>query len=142
MEDSDDVRRIPGRGFAFPQAVDINNWYLGFNWLDPVVGKGDTPEQRGEEPQAAPGDLDRDRLGGAIRIFPAKGGVAAMARCRRASSVRASSRREASTGDAPRVNGQPVRRPSRMPGACSPEPATPTAATTPTGKPLVLNYDF
>ena len=34
------------RGFSFPQTTDINNWYLGFNWLDPVIGKGDTPEQQ------------------------------------------------------------------------------------------------
>ena len=47
MEDSDEVKRqYEAKGFAFPQVTDINNWYLGFNWLDPVVGKGDTPEQQ------------------------------------------------------------------------------------------------
>jgi ABC-type transport system substrate-binding protein len=25
---------------------DANNWYMGFNWLDPVVGMGATPEQQ------------------------------------------------------------------------------------------------
>lgn len=29
----------------FPTAVEANIWYLGFNWLDPVLGAGKTPEQ-------------------------------------------------------------------------------------------------
>jgi len=33
------------RSFRFRTSVDPNSWYIGFNWLDPVVGKGDTPEQ-------------------------------------------------------------------------------------------------
>lgn len=28
-----------------PTTVETATWYMGFNWLDPVVGKGDTPEQ-------------------------------------------------------------------------------------------------
>ena len=28
-----------------PTMLEISNWYIGFNWLDPVVGKGETPEQ-------------------------------------------------------------------------------------------------
>ena len=47
MEDSEEVRKsYEERGFSFPQTTDINNWYMGFNWLDPVVGKGDTPERQ------------------------------------------------------------------------------------------------
>jgi len=34
------------RGFKLPTTVETQNWYMGFNWLDPVVGKGDTPEQQ------------------------------------------------------------------------------------------------
>lgn len=30
----------------FPQTVEASNTYFGFNWLDPVVGEGNTPEQR------------------------------------------------------------------------------------------------
>jgi len=33
------------RGFHLPTTVETQSWYLGFNWLDPVVGGGDTPEQ-------------------------------------------------------------------------------------------------
>lgn len=30
----------------FPTTVETTNWYMGFNWLDPIVGKGDTPAQQ------------------------------------------------------------------------------------------------
>jgi ABC-type transport system substrate-binding protein len=33
------------KGIKLPTTIEANNWYIGFNWLDPVVGKGDTPEQ-------------------------------------------------------------------------------------------------
>jgi ABC-type transport system substrate-binding protein len=33
------------RRLQFPKAFEANNQYLGFNWLDPVVGAGSTPEQ-------------------------------------------------------------------------------------------------
>lgn len=28
------------KGFRFPRAIEPINWYIGFNWWDPVVGKG------------------------------------------------------------------------------------------------------
>ena len=34
------------RGFRFPTVADGGYWYVGFNWLDPVVGRGETPAQR------------------------------------------------------------------------------------------------
>lgn len=34
------------RGIQLPSTVEAQMQYLGFNWLDPVVGKGDTPEQQ------------------------------------------------------------------------------------------------
>jgi ABC-type transport system substrate-binding protein len=33
------------RGIQLPSTVEAQMQYLGFNWLDPVVGRGDTPEQ-------------------------------------------------------------------------------------------------
>ncbi len=33
------------RGIQLPTTVEPNSWYMGFNWLDPVVGKGATPEE-------------------------------------------------------------------------------------------------
>lgn len=44
--DSPDKARLYGdRKLYFPQTTEANLWYIGFNWLDPVVGKGKTPEQ-------------------------------------------------------------------------------------------------
>jgi ABC-type transport system substrate-binding protein len=34
------------KGFRFPRAVDITNWYIGFNQWDPVVGRGKTPAEQ------------------------------------------------------------------------------------------------
>lgn len=33
-------------GIQLPSTVETSNWYMGFNWLDPVVGRGDTPAQQ------------------------------------------------------------------------------------------------
>lgn len=33
-------------GIQLPTSVEAQNYYLGFNWLDPVVGRGDTPAQQ------------------------------------------------------------------------------------------------
>ena len=34
------------RGIQLPTTVETQSYYLGFNWKDPVVGAGDTPERR------------------------------------------------------------------------------------------------
>lgn len=34
------------RGIQLPTTVEATIYYFGFNWLDPVVGQGDTPEQQ------------------------------------------------------------------------------------------------
>ena len=41
----DKARKYREHGIKLPTTVETANWYMGFNWLDPVVGKGDTPEQ-------------------------------------------------------------------------------------------------
>lgn len=38
-------REYREKKLQFPRSVEANNWYLGFNWLDPVVGAGKTPEE-------------------------------------------------------------------------------------------------
>ena len=37
---------IRDHGVQMVSTLEPNNWYIGFNMLDPVVGKGDTPEQQ------------------------------------------------------------------------------------------------
>ncbi|MGE8677293.1 MAG: ABC transporter substrate-binding protein [Achromobacter marplatensis] len=44
-DSQDKARQYRERGIRLPTTVETANWYMGFNWLDPVVGKGDTPEQ-------------------------------------------------------------------------------------------------
>ena len=45
--DSADKRALyEERELVFPETVEANLWYLGFNWLDPVVGEGKTPEEK------------------------------------------------------------------------------------------------
>jgi ABC-type transport system substrate-binding protein len=39
------ARLFEERAIRMPRTFEISNWYLGFNWLDPVVGAGGTPEQ-------------------------------------------------------------------------------------------------
>ena len=36
------AREFNEKGFRFPRTIEPTNWYLGFNWLDPVIGKGKT----------------------------------------------------------------------------------------------------
>ncbi len=36
------AREFAAKGFRFPRTIEPTNWYLGFNWLDPVIGKGKT----------------------------------------------------------------------------------------------------
>ncbi|MCR2157814.1 hypothetical protein NSX53_23780, partial [Salmonella enterica] len=44
-DSQDKARKYAEHGIRLPTTVETANWYRGFNWLDPVVGKGDTPEQ-------------------------------------------------------------------------------------------------
>ena len=63
------------RGFQFPLSTDITNWYLGFNMLDPVVGRGKTPEEQAKHRklrQAISIAIDWEE--GYGRIFQNKGG--------------------------------------------------------------------
>jgi oligopeptide transport system substrate-binding protein len=55
---SDDMR---AQGIVLTTSVATSSMYMGFNWLDPLVGGAD-PKRR-ERAQAAPGDLDRHRPG-------------------------------------------------------------------------------
>lgn len=44
-DSQDKARKYAEQGIRLPTTVETANWYMGFNWLDPVVGKGGTPEQ-------------------------------------------------------------------------------------------------
>lgn len=40
------AKNIRERNISLPTTIETQNWYMGFNWLDPVVGQGDTPQAR------------------------------------------------------------------------------------------------
>jgi ABC-type transport system substrate-binding protein len=144
-DDSDEVRAFyEERGFKLPMDVDISNWYLGFNWLDPVVGKGDTPEQQRRNRalrQAISIAIDWEE--GYGRIFRDKGGDAAHGPI--PPGVFGS--KEGQPGEFNPVthrlvNGKPVRRPIEDALKLMEEAGYPGGRDVKTGKPLVLNYDF
>jgi len=144
-DDSDSVRAFfAQRGFRLPMDVDITNWYMGFNWLDPVVGKGDTPEQHKRNRalrQAISIAIDWEE--GYGRIFRDTGGDAAHGPI--PPGVFGS--REGQPGEYNPVthrlvNGKPVRRPLADAHRLMEEAGYPGGRDVKTGKPLVLNYDF
>ena len=44
-DSADKAKLYEERELVFPATVEANLWYIGFNWLDPVVGGGKTPQQ-------------------------------------------------------------------------------------------------
>ncbi len=145
MDDSDRVRKFyEERGFSFPQTTDINNWYLGFNWLDPVVGKGDTPQQQLRNRklrQALSIAIDWEE--GYGRIFRTKGGVAAHGPVPPGVF---GSREGTPQGFNPVTHklagGQVVRRSLDDAKKLMVEAGYPDGRDAVSGKPLVLNYDY
>lgn len=144
-DDSEDVRRLfKERGFHFPVMTDISNWYLGFNMLDPVVGKGDSPAQQIRNRklrQALSIAIDWEEGYGSI--FKYKGGVAAHGPV----PPGLFGSREGK-GDFHNpvthvlVNGKPVRRSLDDAKKLLHEAGYPEGRDAASGKPLVLNYDF
>jgi ABC-type transport system substrate-binding protein len=145
MEDSDQTRKeYEDKGFSFPVTTDINNWYLGFNWLDPVVGKGDTPEQQVKNRklrQALSIAIDWEE--GYGRIFRSKGGEAAQGPLPPGVF---GSRHGTVEGMNPVThkleNGRVVRRSIEEAKQLLAEAGYPDGRDAVTGKPLVLNYDY
>ncbi len=138
------ARQFEERGYKFPMDVDISNWYLGFNWLDPVVGRGDTPaqQQRNRKLRQAL-SIAVDWEEGYGQIFRNKGGVAAHGPV--PPGVFGS--REGQAGQFNPVThewvgGKPQRRSIEQARALMVEAGYPEGRDAKTGKPLVLNYDY
>lgn len=143
--DSDQVAALfKQRGFKFPMMTDISIWYLGFNQLDPVVGRGDTPEQQAKNRklrQAIAIAIDWEE--GYGRIFKHKGGVAAMGPV--PPGLFGSHENEPNNFNPVThrlVDGKVVRRPIEDAQRLLAEAGYPNGRDAQSGKPLVLNYDF
>jgi ABC-type transport system substrate-binding protein len=144
MEDSDDFNKdFTNKGVMLPRTVDLSSRYMGFNWLDPVVGQGDTPEQRIKNRklrQALSIAIDWDEYN---RIFPKAAGEVAHGPL---PGGVFGSRHGTPQGINPvthrLVNGVVVRRSIAEAKALLAEAGYPDGRDAKTGKPLVLNYDF
>jgi ABC-type transport system substrate-binding protein len=143
--DSDEVkRRFDERGMRFPKSIEPQNWYLGFNWLDPVVGKGDTPAQQAKNRklrQALSIAIDWEE--GYGRVFTQKAGEAAHGPL---PGGMFGSRHGSVEGMNPMthklVDGRVVRRSLDEAKALLAEAGYPDGRDAASGKPLVLNYDY
>jgi len=145
MNDADATRaRFDERGFQFPQTVDLTTWYMGFNMLDPVVGKGDTPARQAKNRKLRQAlSIAMDWEEGYGRIFLYKAGEAAH------SPVPAGifgSRHGTVEGHNPVTHevkdGKVVRRSIDEAKRLIAEAGFPDGRDAETGRPLVLNYDF
>lgn len=145
MQDSADTRRLyEQRGFIFPKSVDISINYLGFNWRDPVIGRGDTPEQQAKNRklrQALSIAIDYEE--GYQRIFVNKAGEAAHGPL---PAGLFGSRHGTVEGHNPVthrvVDGKVVRRPIEDARKLLAEAGYPDGRDAKSGRPLVLYYDF
>ena len=130
VKNSEEVARLfKERGIQMPRTLEISNWYLGFNWLDPVVGKGKTPDEQIRNRklrQALSIAIDWEEF---VRVFESKAaGEPAM-------SAGTAGRLRLSQGcDQPdRVRRRRRKAETQIdrsrPRSCSPKQAIPTAAT-------------
>ncbi len=142
---SDEVRKnFEARGFSFPVTTDITDWYLGFNMLDPVVGRGNTPAQQAKNRKLRQAiSIAVDWEEGYGRIFQNKGGVAAQGPL--PPGLFGSREGQADFHDpvTHRMEGRvPVRRSIEEARQLLADAGYPNGRDAVTGRPLVLNYDF
>lgn len=144
MQDSDEVRKeYEAKGFRLPKFADVHSWIVGFNMLDPVVGWGDTPEQRERNRklrQAISIAFDWEEYS---KIFPKKAGEPAMSPL---PGGIFGSRHGTPEGHNPVthqvVGGKVVKRSLDDAKRLLAEAGWPDGRDAKTGKPLVINYDF
>ena len=143
--DSEEVRkRFEERGMRFPKSVEPQNWYVSFNWLDPVVGKGATPDEEEKHRKLRHAiSIAIDWEEGYGRVFTQRAGEVAH------SPIPAGlfGSRHGQPGDFDPVthklvDGKIVRRPISEAKALLAEAGYPDGRDAKTGKPLVLNYDY
>jgi ABC-type transport system substrate-binding protein len=144
MEDSPAARaEYTERGYQLPVGSDLSLWFMGFNMLDPVVGRGDTPERQRRNRalrQAISIALD---WGEYADIFPQRAGAEAMGPLPEGIF---GSRQGTAEGVNPVthkvVEGRTVRRSVDEARALMVEAGYPGGRDAATGQPLAIRYDF
>jgi ABC-type transport system substrate-binding protein len=143
-QDSEDIRKeYDAKGFRLHRQSGVDAFIIGFNMLDPVVGKGSTSEQQEKNRklrQAISIAIDWEEYS---KIFPAKAGETAMGPLPKALFGSREGTPQGIDLVTHRVeNGQPVRRPIEEARQLMREAGYPDGRDAKTGRPLVINYDF
>ncbi|MGZ9032466.1 MAG: ABC transporter substrate-binding protein, partial [Burkholderiaceae bacterium] len=129
------------RGIQLPRTLEISNWYVGFNWLDPVVGQGSTPAEQARNRklrQALSIAVDWEEF---VRVFESKAaGEPAMGPV----PPGVFGFRPGSTNPVvyDTVDGKAKRKSLDEAKRLLAEAGYPDGRDAKTGKPLVLNYDY
>jgi ABC-type transport system substrate-binding protein len=153
MDDSARVaQEYTEHGLQLSRFVDPTMYYLGFNMLDPVVGRGDTPTEQARHRklrQALSIAIDWEERG---RVFPKDAGDVAMAplppglfgsRHGTPDGVNPVTHVwRAEGGDGNGGGGHAERRPLDDAKRLLAEAGYPDGRETASGRPLVLNYDY
>ena len=147
MQDSEEVRaEYLDKGFRLNRGSDVGSYFIAFNMLDPLIGDGNTPEQKARNRklrQALSIAIDWEEYS---KIFPKKGGETAQAPLPLGI---AGSREGTPEGVNPLTHewvagkdgGKAVRHPIEKAKKLMVEAGYPGGRDAQTGKPLVLNYD-
>lgn len=143
-DDKAKEKEFKEKGVKLPTTVEANNWYLGFNWLDPVVGKGKTPEESERNRklrQALSIAIDWEEH---IAIFERGQGMAAHGPL---PPSMFGYREDGPSAFNPVVyrkgpDGKPLRRPIDDAKKLLAEAGYPDGRDAKTGQPLVLNFDY
>ncbi len=144
MNDSEEVRaEYLEKGFNFPQSADVNSYIIGFNMIDPVIGKGDTPEQQLRNRklrQAISIAIDWEEYS---KIFPKKAGETAMSPLPQGiPGSREGTPEGINLTTHRRVDGKVERRPIEDARRLMAEAGYPDGRDAKSGRPLVINYDY
>ena len=144
MEDSEEVRaKFLRRGLDFPQYNDVNSYIIGFNMIDPVIGMGNTPEQRERNRklrQAITIAIDWEEYS---KVFPEKAGETAMSPLPSGiPGSREGSPEGVNTVTHKLADGKYVRRSIEEAQQLMVEAGYPGGRDAKTGTPLVINYDY
>ncbi len=143
-DDAKTEKEYRDKGIQLPTTIEANMWYFGFNWLDPVVGKGDTPAQQERNRklrQALSIAIDWEEY---IAIFERGQGAAAHGPVPpslfgyRADGPAAFNPVVYRRG----ADGRPERRPIEEAKALLAQAGYPDGRDAASGKPLVLNFDY